>query len=111
MAEPIATWLTGLGVDASVFRYPLNVRHPLPLEALRTEVRQRRASGAQRIWLMAFSAGGHLAGLAAEKRDFAATRGFFTQALGHAPRPSEVTNDRAPPTYACSMSCSAPHTT
>jgi transposase-like protein len=30
------------------------------------------------------------------KRDLAATRGFFTQALSHAPRPGEVTTDRAP---------------
>jgi transposase-like protein len=34
--------------------------------------------------------------LASSKRDLAATRRFFTQALGHAPRPSEVTTDRAP---------------
>jgi IS6 family transposase len=34
--------------------------------------------------------------LASEKRDPAATRRFFTQALGHAPHPSEVTSDRAP---------------
>ena len=64
-AEPVARWLGGLGVQASVFRYPLNVRHPAPLDALRAEIRQRRAEGAQRIGLMGFSAGGHLAGLAA----------------------------------------------
>jgi transposase-like protein len=34
--------------------------------------------------------------LASQKRDLAATRRFFTQALGHTPRPSEVTTDRAP---------------
>jgi transposase-like protein len=34
--------------------------------------------------------------LASEKRDLAATRRFFTQALRHAPRPSEVSTDRAP---------------
>ncbi len=34
--------------------------------------------------------------LACEKRDLAATRRFFAQALGNAPRPSEVTTDRAP---------------
>jgi acetyl esterase/lipase len=64
-AEPVARWLGGLGVQASVFRYPVNVRHPAPLDALRAEIRQRRAEGAQRIGLMGFSAGGHLAGLAA----------------------------------------------
>jgi transposase-like protein len=36
--------------------------------------------------------------LASKKRDLAATRRFFTQALGHTPRPSEVTTDR-PPAY------------
>ncbi|MCX4586342.1 alpha/beta hydrolase [Streptomyces sp. NBC_01481] len=64
-AEPIVDWLSGLGVQASVFRYPLNARHPVPLDALRAEIRRLRASGAERIGLMGFSAGGHLAGLAA----------------------------------------------
>ncbi|HEY3650216.1 MAG TPA: hypothetical protein VGL33_19795 [Streptosporangiaceae bacterium] len=63
-AEPVASWLSEIGVPASVFRYPLNVRHPAPLDALRAEIR-RRADGAQRIGLIGFSAGGHLAGLAA----------------------------------------------
>jgi transposase, IS6 family len=31
-----------------------------------------------------------------EKRDMAATHRFFTRALEHTPRPSEVTTDRAP---------------
>jgi acetyl esterase/lipase len=64
-AEPVAGWLSDIGMQASVFRYPLNVRHPAPLEALRAEIRRRRAQGAQRIGLIGFSAGGHLAGLAA----------------------------------------------
>jgi acetyl esterase/lipase len=64
-AEPIADWLNGLGIQASVFRYPLNVRHPVPLDALRAEIRRRRAGGVDRIGLIGFSAGGHLAGLAA----------------------------------------------
>lgn len=34
--EPVARWLDGIGVRASVFRYPLNVRHPVPLDALVT---------------------------------------------------------------------------
>ena len=63
--EPVARWLTDAGVPASVFRYPLNVRHPVPLDALRAEIRRRRAEGAQRIGLIGFSAGGHLGGLAA----------------------------------------------
>jgi transposase, IS6 family len=34
--------------------------------------------------------------LVSEKRDLAATRRFFTRALEHSPRPSEVSTDRAP---------------
>jgi acetyl esterase/lipase len=64
-AEPVARWLGETGVQASVFRYPLNVRHPAPLDALRAEIGRRRAAGAQHIGLIGFSAGGHLAGLAA----------------------------------------------
>ena len=63
--EPIVRWLTGLGLRASVFRYPLLVRHPEPLHALRAEIRRLRHRGAVRIGLIGFSAGGHLAGLAA----------------------------------------------
>jgi acetyl esterase/lipase len=63
--EPIVGWLAGHGVQASVFRYPLEVRHPEPLQALRTEIRRLRAGGTERIGLIGFSAGGHLAGLAA----------------------------------------------
>jgi acetyl esterase/lipase len=64
-AEPVVGWLAGIGIEASVFRYPLNVRHPVPLLAVRSEIRRLRAAGAERIGLMGFSAGGHLAGLAA----------------------------------------------
>jgi acetyl esterase/lipase len=64
-AAPIVDWLTGLGLESSVFRYPLEVRHPIPLDALRAEIRRRREAGADRIGLVGFSAGGHLAGLAA----------------------------------------------
>ncbi|HWD77117.1 MAG TPA: prolyl oligopeptidase family serine peptidase [Solirubrobacteraceae bacterium] len=63
--EPIVNWLRGLGVRASVFRYPLLVRHPEPLHALRAEIHRLREGGAVRIGLIGFSAGGHLAGLAA----------------------------------------------
>ncbi len=34
--------------------------------------------------------------LVSSKRDLAATRRFFTQAVGHTAQPSEVTTDRAP---------------
>ncbi len=63
-AEPVATWLAGTGVHASVFRYPLHTWHPVPLQA-RAEIRRLRDEGVQRIGLMGFSAGGHMAGLAA----------------------------------------------
>jgi acetyl esterase/lipase len=64
-AEPVAAWLDGLGVRASVLRYPLHARHPVPLQALQSEIRRRRDAGADRIGIIGFSAGGHLAGLAA----------------------------------------------
>jgi acetyl esterase/lipase len=64
-AEPIVDWLNGLGLRASVFRYPLLVRHPESLHALRAAIRRQRDGGAERIGLIGFSAGGHLAGLAA----------------------------------------------
>ena len=63
--EPVANWLRDCGVSASVFPYPLHERHPAPLEALQEEISLCRGSGATRIGLMGFSAGGHLAGLAA----------------------------------------------
>ena len=65
--EPIVEWLNGLGVRASVFRYPLHVRHPEPLRALRAETRRLRdgGGGGERIGVIGFSAGGHLGGLAA----------------------------------------------
>jgi acetyl esterase/lipase len=63
--DSIVNWLNGLGVQAAVFRYPLRARHPEPLRALRAELRRLRHHGAERIGLIGFSAGGHLAGLAA----------------------------------------------
>ena len=63
--EPIVQWLADIGVRASVFRYPLHARHPVPLDALRAEIRRLRSEGVDRIGVMGFSAGGHLAGLAA----------------------------------------------
>jgi acetyl esterase/lipase len=64
-AEPVADWLEGLGVTARVFRYPVETRHPGPLDAVRGEVRRARAEGATRVALIGFSAGGHAAGMAA----------------------------------------------
>jgi acetyl esterase/lipase len=64
-AEPIAAWLEELGVAASVFRYPVQTRHPGPLDAIRGAVRAAREAGATRVALLGFSAGGHAAGHAA----------------------------------------------
>jgi acetyl esterase/lipase len=64
-AEPIVDWLSGLGVAAGVLHYPLLSRHPAPLEAVRTHIRDLRERGVERIGVIGFSAGGHLAGLAA----------------------------------------------
>jgi acetyl esterase/lipase len=83
-AEPVAGWLGEIGVQASVFRYPLNVRHPVPLNALRTEIARRRAAGAQRIGLIGFSAGGHLAGLAALAPGAASDQTVQFAVLGYA---------------------------
>jgi acetyl esterase/lipase len=83
-AEPVADWLSGIGVQASVFRYPLNVRHSAPLDALRAEIGRRRAAGARRIGLIGFSAGGHLAGLAALAPGAAADETVQFAVLGYA---------------------------
>jgi len=63
-AEPVAAWLETLGLEASVFRYPVNTRHPGPLNAVRAEIAARRA-GASLVGVLGFSAGGHLGGHAA----------------------------------------------
>jgi acetyl esterase/lipase len=83
-AEPVAGWLGDDGVQASVFRYPLNARHPQPLNALRAEIARARAAGAQRIGLMGFSAGGHLAGLAALAPSAASDETVDFAVLGYA---------------------------
>jgi acetyl esterase/lipase len=83
-AEPVARWLSEMGVPASVFRYPLHVRHPAPLDALRAEISRRRAAGASRIGLIGFSAGGHLAGLAALAPGAAADETVQFAVLGYA---------------------------
>lgn len=63
--EPVAEWLRGLGLAASVFAYPVKTRHPAVLDAVRAEVRRVRDAGAGRVALVGFSAGGHAAGHAA----------------------------------------------
>lgn len=96
--DPVARWLIGRGVSASVFRYPLNARHPEPLMALREEIRRRRTAGAEQVGLMGFSAGGHLAGLAAlapnatsdERVDFAILGYAITSMETDTYRPSRL---------------------
>lgn len=67
--EPVVKWLKGLGLEASVFRYPLRARHPVPLHALQAEIRRLRQDGVTRMGVIGFSAGGHLAGMAALASD------------------------------------------
>lgn len=63
--EPVAAWLRQQDVEAEVCDYPVNARHPGPLDAVRETVAKARAAGVSRVGLVGFSAGGHLAGLAA----------------------------------------------
>jgi acetyl esterase/lipase len=75
------------------------VRHPEPLDALRAEIRRRRDGGAERIGLIGFSAGGHLAGLAAlapgadpgEAVDFAVLGYAITSMETETYRPARLT--------------------
>lgn len=63
--EPAAAWLRSLGLDASVLDYPVKTRHPGPIDAVRMRVAALRAEGVERLGILGFSAGGHLAGHAA----------------------------------------------
>jgi acetyl esterase/lipase len=63
--EPVAEWLRGLGLEASVFAYPVKTRHPAPLDAVRAEVARVRDAGAARVGVLGFSAGGHASAMAA----------------------------------------------
>jgi acetyl esterase/lipase len=66
--EPVAEWLRGLGFASRVVEYPVLTRHPGPLAAVQAEIARERASGATRVGVLGFSAGGHLAGHAALAR-------------------------------------------
>jgi Esterase/lipase len=68
-AEPIAEWIQTLGINSSVFRYPVKTQHPKPFEAIRAEVAKVRGLGRDRVGLIGFSAGGHAAAYAAYAPD------------------------------------------
>jgi len=97
-AEPVARWLESVGVRASVFRYPLHVRHPAPLAAMRAEIRRLRDDGADRVGAVGFSAGGHLAGMASlapeadarERVDFAVLGYPITSMQTETYRPARI---------------------
>ncbi len=63
-AENVGAWLNGLGLSASILRYRVAPhRQPAPLEDALEAVRQTRAhDGVDRVGVIGFSAGGHLAG-------------------------------------------------
>ena len=63
--EPVAAWLRTLGVEASVYEYPVRTRHPGVVDAVADSVRRIREQGASKVGLLGFSAGGHAAGHAA----------------------------------------------
>jgi acetyl esterase/lipase len=66
--EPVAQWLRSLDLTASVLHYPVLTRHPGPIDAVRARVAELRADGVERLGILGFSAGGHLAGHAAMSR-------------------------------------------
>ncbi|WP_420110560.1 alpha/beta hydrolase [Pseudactinotalea sp.] len=65
-AEPVCDWLASEGFPCGWLRYPVDpARHPAPLATVLDAVLQLRGVVDGPIAVMGFSAGGHLAGLAA----------------------------------------------
>jgi acetyl esterase/lipase len=60
----VVDWLRSLGLGASSFHYPVQTRHPAPLDAVRAELRRLRAEVDGPLGILGFSAGGHAAGMA-----------------------------------------------
>jgi acetyl esterase/lipase len=99
--EPVAAWLRGLGLAASVFAYPVKTRHPAVLDAVRAEIARVRDAGAGRVGVLGFSAGGHAAAMAAHDADLVILgypvvsmllethKGSRDNLLGPAPAPAE----------------------
>jgi len=75
--RPVAEWLNGLGVTGIVLTYRLGprYRHPAPLQDAQRAIRIARARASEwklnpeRIGILGFSAGGHLASTAATHFD------------------------------------------
>lgn len=68
-AEPVADWLTALGFEATVFRYPVRDSAHTACEAVHALISRARDGAYEgrrydptRIGVIGFSAGGHLAG-------------------------------------------------
>ncbi|MEO8262733.1 MAG: prolyl oligopeptidase family serine peptidase [Pseudolysinimonas sp.] len=99
--EPVAAWLRGLGLDASVFAYPVKTRHPAVRDAVVAEIARVRDAGAGRVGLLGFSAGGHAAAMAASEADLVVLgypvvsmllethKGSRDNLLGPSPTPAE----------------------
>jgi acetyl esterase/lipase len=76
-SEPIARWLNTLGVTGVVLKYRLGprYRHPVPLQDAQRAIRTVRARAGewnidqQRVGILGFSAGGHLAATASTQFD------------------------------------------
>ncbi|PWM98980.1 MAG: xylan esterase [Propionibacterium sp.] len=62
---PVARWLASVGVAAAVIEYPVQQRHPAPLEASLDALGELRGLDGfrdRRLGVVGFSAGAHLAG-------------------------------------------------
>lgn len=75
-ADPVAGWLNGLGISAFVLHYSVApARHPKPYHDVRRAIQWVRAHADEfnidpnRVGVIGFSAGGHLAGSAATMWD------------------------------------------
>ena len=82
----VSRWSNGSRVSAGsqYIRYPLRVRHPVPLHALQAEIRRLRQDGVTRVGLVGFSAGGHLAGWRRSPQRLDRTSAFDFAVLGYA---------------------------
>ncbi len=61
----VSDWVESLGMEPRIVHYPVGARHPAPLDAARAALHDARADGVERVGMLGFSAGGHLAALCA----------------------------------------------